>query len=47
MIQPPNPILAALAEKRARRDATMFQRLLWTGPLTARLDKIAALLNRA
>lgn len=43
MIQPPNLILAELARKR---DKATFSVLLWTGPLTWRLDAIAKLLNR-
>lgn len=46
MIQPQNPIWLMVGHKRMRSDRAMFKRLLWTGPLTKRLDAIAKLLNR-
>lgn len=46
MTHPPNVIWIELEKKLAGKDRAMFERLLVTGPLTHRLDKIAAALNR-
>jgi len=41
----PNVILEELRKKQEQRDTCLFRRLLVTGPLTRRLDRIAAKLN--
>lgn len=35
------------AEQRKKGDLTLFQKLLWSGPLTRRLDRIADSLNQS
>ncbi len=45
MTQPPNVVIEELRKKLERKDKAMFARLLTTGPLTRRLDLIAAALN--
>lgn len=45
MTNPPNIITAALNSKIEAKDSALFKRLLWTGPLTWRIDQIAKKLN--